>query len=57
MGVKILEMDKRETKTDLKKIFVCLKVLLFHNGLINERIQFFTDGHKMLNDRILGGFS
>jgi len=29
---------------------------LFHNGLIGERIQFFTDGHRLLNDLIFKRF-
>jgi len=30
---------------------------LFHNGLTGDRIQFFTDGHKVLNDAIFKRFS
>jgi hypothetical protein len=41
----------------IKNVLLFLIAFLFHNGLINDRIQFFTDGHKMLNDTILKCFS
>jgi len=42
----------------IKNVLLFLTAFLFHNGLINDRIQFFTDGHnKMLNDIILKCFS
>lgn len=41
----------------IKNVLLFLTAFLFHNGLINDRIQFFTDGHKMLNDTILKCFS
>jgi hypothetical protein len=40
----------------IKNVLLFLIAFLFHNGLINDRIQFFTDGHKMLNDTILKCF-
>lgn len=41
----------------IKNVLLFLTAFLFHNGLINDRIQFFTDGHKMLNDTIFKCFS
>ncbi len=41
----------------IKNVLLFLIAFLFHNGLISDRIQFFTDGHKMLNDTILKCFS
>ncbi len=41
----------------IKNVLLFLISFLFHNGLINDRIQFFTDGHKMLNDTIFKCFS
>lgn len=34
-----------------------LTAFWFHNGLTGDRIQFFTDGHKVLNDSIFKWFS
>jgi hypothetical protein len=41
----------------IKNVLLFLTAFLFHNGLINDRIQFFTDGYKMLNDTIFKCFS
>ena len=38
-------------------VLLFLTAFLFHNGLTNDRIQFFTDGHKVLNDSIFKWFS
>ncbi|WP_319576500.1 hypothetical protein [uncultured Desulfobacter sp.] len=40
-----------------KDVLLFLTAFLFHNGLIGNRIQFFTDGHKTLNNSIFKGFS
>lgn len=40
-----------------KNVLLFLTAFLFHNDLTGDRIQFFTDGHKMLNDSILKWFS
>ncbi len=40
-----------------KNVLRFLTAFLFHNGLTGHRIQFFTDGHKVLNDSILKWFS
>ena len=40
-----------------KDVLLFLTAFLFHNGLIGNRIQFFTDGHKTLNSSIFKGFS
>lgn len=37
----------------IKNVLLFLTAFLFHNGLIGTRIQFFTDGHKTLNEAIL----
>ena len=41
----------------IKNVLLILTAFLFHNGLIGARIQFFTDGHKTLNEAILNLFS
>jgi hypothetical protein len=41
----------------IKNVLVFLMAFLFHNGLIGTRIQFFTDGHKTLNQAILKSFN
>jgi hypothetical protein len=41
----------------IKNVLMYLMALLFHNGLIGTRIQFFTDGHTTLNKVILKSFS
>jgi len=41
----------------IKNVLLFLTAFLFHNGLTGDRIQFFTDGHKVLNDAILKRFS
>ena len=40
-----------------KSVLRFLTAFLFHNGLTCNRIQFFTDGHRVLNDSILKRFS
>jgi len=40
-----------------KKVLLFLIAFLFHNELTNDRIQFFTDGHKVLNGSIFKWFS
>ena len=40
-----------------KDVLRFLTAFMFHNDLTGDRIQFFTDGHKMLNDSILKWFS
>jgi len=37
----------------IKNVLLFLTAFLFHNRLIGTRIQFFTDGHKTLNEAIL----
>jgi hypothetical protein len=41
----------------IKNVLLFLTAFLFGNGLIGTRIQFFTDGHKVLNEAILKCFS
>ena len=41
----------------IKNVLLFLTAFLFHNDLIGNRIQFFTDGHKILNDSIFNWFS
>ncbi len=41
----------------IKNVLLFLTAFLFHNGLAGDRIQFFTDGHKVLNDAIFKRFS
>lgn len=40
----------------IKNVLLFLIAFLFHNGLTGTRIQFFTDGHKILNDAIFKWF-
>lgn len=40
-----------------KNVLLFLTAFLFHNDLTDDRIQFFTDGHKILNDSIFKWFS
>ncbi len=40
----------------IKNVLLFLMAFLFHNGLTGTRIQFFTDGHKILNDAIFKWF-
>lgn len=40
----------------IKNVLLFLIAFLFRNGLIGTRIQFFTDGHKILNDAIFKWF-
>ncbi len=41
----------------IKNVLSILTAFLFYNELIGTRIQFFTDGHKALNEAILNLFS
>ena len=41
----------------IKTVLWYLIAFVFNNGLIGRRLQFFTDGHKMLNDTILKCFN
>lgn len=41
----------------IKNVLLFLTAFLFHNGLMDARIQFFTDGHKALNKAICKSFS
>jgi len=41
----------------IKNVLLFLTAFIFHNGLIKNRFQFFTDGHKILNETILKWFS
>jgi hypothetical protein len=40
----------------IKNVLLFLTAFLFHNGLTGARIQFFTDGHKALNEAIFKSF-
>jgi hypothetical protein len=41
----------------IKNVLSFLTAFMFYNGQIGTRIQFFTDGHKILNDTILKMFT
>lgn len=41
----------------IKEVLLFLIAFLFENELVGNRIQFFTDGHSILNDSILRTFS
>lgn len=41
----------------IKNVLLFFTAFLFHNDLTGDRIQFFTDGHKILNDSIFKWFS
>jgi hypothetical protein len=41
----------------MKYVLLLITGFLFHNGFIGTRIQFFTDGHKVLNEAVLKWFS
>jgi hypothetical protein len=41
----------------IKTVLCYLIAFVFNNGLIGSRLQFFTDGHKTLNDTILKCFN
>ncbi|MBW2739847.1 MAG: hypothetical protein JRE64_13600 [Deltaproteobacteria bacterium] len=41
----------------IKNVLLFLMAFIFHNGLIKNRFQFFTDGHKTLNETIFKWFS
>lgn len=40
----------------IKNVLLFVMAFIFKNGLIGTRMQFFTDGHKMLNDVIFNCF-
>jgi len=40
-----------------KNVLRFLTAFLLHNGLIGDRVQFFTDGHRVLNESIFKWFS
>lgn len=40
-----------------KQVLCFILAFIFHNKLIGNRLQFFTDGHKVLNDTIFKRFS
>jgi hypothetical protein len=41
----------------IKNVLCFVMAFLLNNGLMKERLQFFTDGHKTLNDTILKCFN
>jgi hypothetical protein len=41
----------------IRTVLCYLIAFIFNNALIGNRLQFFTDGHKTLNDTILKGFN
>lgn len=41
----------------IKNVLLFLIAFFFYNGLIGNRIQFFTDGHTILNNSILKSFT
>jgi len=41
----------------IKNVLLFLTAFFFHNGLTGARIQFFTDGHKALNEAIFKSFT
>ena len=40
-----------------KAVLSFVTAFIFNNGLIGNRMQFFTDGHKTLNETILNCFN
>ena len=41
----------------IRTVLCFLTAFIFNNGLIGNRLQFFTDGHKTLNEAILKSFN